>query len=91
MGFLLFLESLGRFPGSDLCFYDLHALADPRPAGSQRFRVYRPRPVATRKALVGEGSCPALPRSGQGAFLGGEVLVVGGYAGVPEKESGRGS
>ncbi len=32
-----------------------------------------------------------LPQSGQGVFLGGEVLVVGGYAGVSDEESGHAS
>jgi hypothetical protein len=52
------------------------------PAGGQRFPESRPCPVGTGQALICERLPRRHPQSGQGILLCGEILVVGGYAGV---------
>lgn len=67
-----------------------HDQGVPGPAGGQRFPESRHCPVGAGQPLVGERLLRRHPKSGQGILLRGEVLAVGGYAGLSDEESGHG-
>ena len=67
-----------------------HDQGVPVPAGVQCFPESGSCQVGPGQALVDECLLRRHTKSDQGTFLGGEVLVVGGYAGVSDEESGHG-